>query len=518
MANIINTKNKGYVDLVQATPSSKLSSGTLTIFENAQSALTDEGLPICSQKISGAYVNLAPVDLSTIDKYSDMVLTKLNTWEQIKTKFASKWTFPFPVIAIGWLESVPPQGKTFHYKYTNNKGSLRNGTIPKWVVIHHTGGTAANDDPTSVYRSVWNPAETGSDFCLSRGGRIAGMVDFRKKSSGHYGEATFAGVGGLMNRQSIAIETIGYGQCMRCSKDNRAYNNLGATYLYDAWGTLYKKDILKKQVYKTAAPYRNYQLWHVHTDEQIFAIANLIVALAMGGAMSDYNTFIQNIKGTSRFNTLFPNDGLTTPPPPGVITHGTGRGKLGKVDIFPQENLIQMLDDLPNIIARGGSLFASSTSKPPPLDKKYSKDNPPYDDLKKFATPALIARILKEAEGNINDYEAWAEAAFYEAVRKGEENYNAVKKALGQDPYQYVLSYMPIGKGGSVKEVFRKDKGDGRSIYDLNQAYINREFYTTPTTSSLPAKNDPNFNIKWIYADEIPAYFKKWPAKLDRSL
>lgn len=91
-------------------------------------------------------------------------------------------------------------------------------------------------------------------------------------------------------------------------------------------------------------------MWHALTNVQVSAIANLILALYNSGAISDKVQFISGMKSTGRYNILFPETGLLTKPAPGIITHGTGQPPSRKIDIFPQDNLRQMLDDLPNLV------------------------------------------------------------------------------------------------------------------------------------------------------------------------
>ncbi len=178
-----------------------------------------------------------------------------------------------------------------------------------------------------------------------------------------------------MNFKSIGLETVGLGQCFHCTKDTRTYPGTNAQYLYDAYGRLYtNNDMLDKKIYLNDRAYRSHKLWHVFTDEQIFAIANLVTAMVIGGAIKDYDTFIQNMTGTDRYNRIFNEDAWPSdiaPPPDGIITHGTGRLRGAKVDILPQSNLIEMLDDLPNIISRGGKLDAFSSF---PAAKRNSPD------------------------------------------------------------------------------------------------------------------------------------------------
>jgi len=91
-------------------------------------------------------------------------------------------------------------------------------------------------------------------------------------------------------------------------------------------------------------------MWHALSNVQVSAIANLILALYNSGAISDKVQFVSGMKATGRYGILFPETGLTVKPAPGIITHGSGRQPSGKIDTFPQGNLRQMLDDLPNLV------------------------------------------------------------------------------------------------------------------------------------------------------------------------
>jgi len=80
----------------------------------------------------------------------------------------------------------------------------------------------------------------------------------------------------------------------------------------------------------------------------------------------------------------------------------------------------------------------------PYIDVTYSKDNPPYIDLLKNPRAELIASVLKQSPGIVNDYEAWAEAAFM--AIKTKSKYAQVEKLLEQDPYAYVKEFMDTSK------------------------------------------------------------------------
>jgi hypothetical protein len=103
-----------------------------------------------------------------------------------------------------------------------------------------------------------------------------------------------------------------------------------------------------------------------------------------------------------------------------------------------------------------GSLY---TQKPKKSDKNY-----PYSDLNENPTSELIATVIKNSKGSLlqGDKEAWAEAAFSKINNK--KKYELVKKYLGEDPYEYVSSFIDTEKvyhtGPSISEKYKKIMGN----------------------------------------------------------
>ena len=108
-----------------------------------------------------------------------------------------------------------------------------------------------------------------------------------------------------------------------------------------------------------------------------------------------------------------------------------------------------------------------------PKPKKVAGEYP-YAELKSWPTPQFIAKIIKESKGYVNDYEAWAESAFM--AIKTLDMYNKVKAALGQDPYNYVASFMDVNEkyhiqaiGVSYKFINSGGGGQQVSVDDFSQ-------------------------------------------------
>ena len=197
----------------------------------------------------------------------------------------------------------------------------------KYIVLHYT--VSSNDNPLRCY-NYWDNVKASADFVIGRKGNIAGFKSFKNNYAWHYGDPTW---GGSFNKESIGFEIESYGPLDYCASTGKFLDT-------------YKHEIPKSEVALTRT-YRGHNIWHYHTDVQISATANLILALYNSGAIDDKTQFIKGATGNNRYNILFPETGLTKKPTSGIVTHGTGRPPSGKIDTFPQFALLEMLDDLP---------------------------------------------------------------------------------------------------------------------------------------------------------------------------
>jgi hypothetical protein len=256
------------------------------------------------------------------------------SWAAIKKVFPIR-SAELPILSIGTpLDSAP--ASNFHYKMDYKVCGNRINTA-KHVILHYTAGS--NNDPVTCYKALWNvpsrnPNKASACFNIGRTGRIAGVKNYKKIYSNHYGNPTWGNTPSF-NANSIGIEIESYGFLEYDLNDKNFYNN-------------YNSIVKRSEVTQTKKPYRGNNMWQCMTDVQISAVANLIIAIWNDGGIDKTTTFLSNCVGTSRYNILFPEQGLRTIPPPGIITHGSGRDN--KIDTFPQTNLLEMLDELPTLI------------------------------------------------------------------------------------------------------------------------------------------------------------------------
>lgn len=248
-------------------------------------------------------------------------------WSQIKRSFPII-NGEVPVRAIG---TPYDSGDDFAYKMRNVRGRLSQDRAINYIVIHYT--VSSTNDATHHYRNTWESGKASSDFTIGRSGQIAGFKNYKNWVSWHYGDPTF---GGFMNTQSIGFEVESYGPITYCLTTGQFLNYYG--------------HVVDKSMVALTRTYRGHNMWHAVTNVQVSAIANLILALYNSGAITDKTRFIQSAQANGRYDTLFPDVGLRVRPAPGTLTHGSGRDPSGKIDIHPQQNLMEMLDDLPNLL------------------------------------------------------------------------------------------------------------------------------------------------------------------------
>jgi len=247
-------------------------------------------------------------------------------WATIKNQFPIV-NGPIKVLSVG---TPFDSGNDFAYKMNSVRVNKAPNRKINYIVLHYT--VSNKIDPLTHYKGTWEGREASSDFAIGRTGKIAGFKNFQNLRSWHFGNPSW---GGDFNKESIGFEIESYGPVTYCQTSNKFLN-------------AYNQELDKAEVALTPV-YRGYNMWHALSNVQISATANLILALYNSGVISDKVQFISGMKATGRYSILYPETGLTTKPSPGIITHGTGQPPSRKIDIFPQDNLRQMLDDLPNL-------------------------------------------------------------------------------------------------------------------------------------------------------------------------
>ena len=199
------------------------------------------------------------------------------------------------------------------------------GPVKKqWLFLHHTAGW---ENPYQV-ADMWgrdNRGNVATEFILGGQSIKDGSSKFDGEliqcfPEGGYGWHTGTG-NSVMHRNSVGIEVCCMGQIVD-----------GKTYV----GT--KAD--PSQIVKLAKPFRGFQYWHRYSDQQINTLKNWILFMSNKYNIDPRVGLIEWVKakGADGFDVLDLTKANSTP---GMYSH-TNVMK-GKVDMFPQQELIDML-------------------------------------------------------------------------------------------------------------------------------------------------------------------------------
>ena len=268
-------------------------------------------------------------------------ITAVSPWSDIKTTIPNA---PLNVRAIGSSFLGHGPAKSYNkngYAYImgatrqgnkTSKGRVGRQSKINYIVLHYTAGYGDKSGGLREYTGTWEGAEASADFTISREGDIAGFKNFKDWNSWHYGNATW---GGNFSDESVGIEIQCTGPASYCESSGKFLD-------------YYDRELRPDQICVTQT-YGGHNIWEAHPKAQIKALAQLIAAIYNSGAIDDRTTFWENMKATGRNDIMFPSSKLKTIPKPGIITHGTGSSK-GKIDTFPQINMLEMLDSLKSFI------------------------------------------------------------------------------------------------------------------------------------------------------------------------
>ena len=210
-------------------------------------------------------------------------------------------------------------------KYHMPKGTYFEGPVKKqWIFLHHTAGW---DNPYQV-ADMWardNRGNVATEFILGGQSVKNGSTKYDGEliqcfPDGGYGWHTGTG-NSVMHRNSIGIEVCCMGQIV----NGKTYVNTPAD---------------PSQVVKLAKPFRGYQYWHRYSDEQIRVLKNWILYCSNKYNIDPRVGLVEWVKekGADGFDVLDLAKANSTP---GMYSH-TNVMK-GKVDMFPQQELIDML-------------------------------------------------------------------------------------------------------------------------------------------------------------------------------
>ncbi len=204
-------------------------------------------------------------------------------------------------------------------------GTYFPGPVKKqWIFLHHTAGW---ENPYQV-ADMWardNRGNVATEFILGGQSVRNGNTKFDGEliqcfPEGGYGWHTGTG-NSVMHRNSVAIEVCNMGQIV----NGKTYVNTPAD---------------PNQIVKLAKPFRGFQFWHKYSDAQIETLKQWILFIADKYDIDPRVGLVEYVKarGADGFDVLDLDRANKTP---GMYSH-TNIIR-GKVDMFPQQELIDML-------------------------------------------------------------------------------------------------------------------------------------------------------------------------------
>jgi hypothetical protein len=204
-------------------------------------------------------------------------------------------------------------------------GTYFPGPVKKqWIFLHHTAGW---ENPYQV-ADMWardNRGNVATEFVLGGPSVKDGNTKFDGElvqafPEGGYGWHTGTG-NSVMHRNSVAIEVCNMGQIV----NGKTYVNTPAD---------------PNQIVKLAKPFRGFQFWHKYSDAQIETLKQWILFIADKYDIDPRVGLVEYVKarGADGFDVLDLDRANKTP---GMYSH-TNIIR-GKVDMFPQQELIDML-------------------------------------------------------------------------------------------------------------------------------------------------------------------------------
>ena len=204
-------------------------------------------------------------------------------------------------------------------------GTYFPGPVKKqWIFLHHTAGW---EDPYQV-ADMWARDDRGNvatEYILGGQSVRNGNTKYDGEliqcfPEGGYGWHTGTG-NSVMHRNSVGIEVCCMGQIVN-----------GKTYV----GTPADPN----QIVKLAKPFRGFQFWHKYSDAQITALKQWILFVAEKYGIDPRVGLVEYVKakGADGFDVFDPARAEKVP---GMYSHTNVLR--GKVDMFPQQELIDML-------------------------------------------------------------------------------------------------------------------------------------------------------------------------------
>lgn len=213
----------------------------------------------------------------------------------------------------------------------------------KWIFLHHTNGWhnpyKVIDDWAQRQKNIGTEYVIGGQSIENNDAQYDGKI-LQSKPDNH--SAWHLGIGNnSMHLESLGIELCNFGYVTKgyfLKKENGIY--LKKLLDSQKYYTTYGNEVNENQLVKLSEPFRNFSLWHKYSDAQIKSLKNLL----------EFQAYKQNIDiraglpnlirkiGTKAFDKT---DIKMCKETPGLWSH-TNVSKV-KVDVAPQENMIEML-------------------------------------------------------------------------------------------------------------------------------------------------------------------------------
>ena len=213
-------------------------------------------------------------------------------------------------------------------KYLSKDQYLKGPTKKQWLFLHHTAGW---QDPYNTI-SAWDRddrGKIGTEFVIG-GQSVKGD---NEKFDGEIvqafpagGYAWHLGTGNnLVHTNSVGIEVCNFGQI-----------NNGKTYV----------DVVANphQIVKLAKSFRGYQYWHKYSDKQIESLRQLILFIGNRDSIDIRAGLASMIKTKGSYEAFDFYDLAYVTKNKGMYCHTNVQR--GKVDMFPQQELVDMLVSL----------------------------------------------------------------------------------------------------------------------------------------------------------------------------
>lgn len=223
---------------------------------------------------------------------------------------------------------------------------LAGPTKKRWLFLHHTAGW----DSPYLTVSGWGADARGpvaTEFVLG-GPSIKGTsVEFdgvlvQAFPEGGYGWHLGTG-NNAMHRESVGIEVCNFGFVSKGGYfkwDANQKKNVWIALKPEAYYTYVGTEAHPSQITELAKPFRGNKFWHKYSDKQIQVLKDWILFIANRDNIDVRKGLIEEIKkfGVDAFDKV---DVKLCENTPGMWLHTNVQA--GKVDLFPQAELVDML-------------------------------------------------------------------------------------------------------------------------------------------------------------------------------